>query len=397
VNDRDSLPIKRQLTTFADTFPANEFSARLVEWRAFNYDTIVPHIFNSISVHEYEQFYEQEVGFVTDWDYTHTYDYTSEYSHSNGMFNYLYTLVVEPGSFIQVRDEQYRLMDEDHGDSWIHRHFDQADRLDTLNLKTLGDIYDITDYACYKLNYTGSHTYADSINALYYSNGSFSVSRTFTLNYGTTLTPHPFPLHMSEVAYLGAYTPYGSQMSYYNSPVLGDLLLLSAILNPVYQVASYTNITTSQTQTITYNQTTSGYIITAGSVTLTFDNDGYFTGCTKSVYIAPWSGSYVFNVTWDSIVPNQDEVQPANLLSLTSYPNPFRQDLSIKLSSKDSAPSELNIYNLKGQLIRSWKDIRTDELTWDGRDNADNSISSGIYLIKARQGNDTVTTKVIKL
>jgi hypothetical protein len=393
---KDTLPIKRQLTTYAETFPtALPFNSRLIEWRAFNYDTEVPHIYNSISVHEYEQFYQEEVGFVTDWDYTHTYVYIPTYTYSNGLYHYLYSPDELVSPIELVRDEAYRLIYEESDDSWIRRSFDQTDRLDSLKLQLSGADPLHHNYTCYKLNYAGGNTYADSINGYYYYDNAITNPRTYTLDYGTTLTQHPFPLHMHEVACLSAYTPCGGQMSYYNSPVLADLLLMSAILNPVYQVASYTNIT-SQTQTITYEQTSSGYEVNAGSVTLTFDSDGYFTGCTKSVYIDPWSGSYVFNVTWDTITANEDEVISAHLLSLSSYPNPFRQDLSIKLSSKDNTPSELNIYNVKGQLIRSWKDVRVDELTWDGKDNANRSVSSGIYIIKARQGKGSSTLKVIK-
>ena len=202
---------------------------------------------------------------------------------------------------------------------------------------------------------------------------------------------------MHEVAYLGTYTPYGNQFNYFNTPVLGDLLFISAVLNPVYQVASYTNLSTSQVQSITYEQIPTGYHITVGNMGLWFDTDGYLIRC----YIEGWEGSYFaekdLEITWDSVVSNEDHVQPTNLFSIVSYPNPFRQDLSIKINNKDSVPSDINIYNIKGQLIRTWKDVKADELTWDGRDKDNKPVKSGVYIIRVKNRSQIYVSRVIKL
>ena len=129
---------------------------------------------------------------------------------------------------------------------------------------------------------------------------------------------------------------------------------------------------------------------------LWFDNDGYLIRC----YIEGWEGSYFaekyLEITWDSVVSNEDQIQPTNLFSIDTYPNPFRQDLSIKINNKDSVPSEINIYNIKGQLVRTWKDVKSYELIWDGKDTSNQPVKSGIYLIKAKQGKDISTAKVLK-
>ena len=97
-------------------------------------------------------------------------------------------------------------------------------------------------------------------------------------------------------------------------------------------------------------------------------------------------------------VPNSDDtIIPAlSDYLVNGYPNPFIKDLNIKIDSNTPINSDISIYNLKGQLIRTWKDVKADELTWDGKDTSNQSVSSGIYIIKARQGKDISTAKVLK-
>jgi len=57
----------------------------------------------------------------------------------------------------------------------------------------------------------------------------------------------------------------------------------------------------------------------------------------------------------------------------------------------------ISIYNTKGQLIRRWKDIKTPELTWDGKDSNNRPVSSGVYLIRAKQGDSVQTVKAIRM
>jgi hypothetical protein len=103
------------------------------------------------------------------------------------------------------------------------------------------------------------------------------------------------------------------------------------------------------------------------------------------------------DVTWEYNVLNDDQVSSTPTISISAYPNPFRQSLSISLNNTSKALDEVSIYNIKGQLVRSWKDIKTTELIWDGRNNDNQPFGSGIYLIRAKQGSNQSTIKVLKL
>jgi hypothetical protein len=70
------------------------------------------------------------------------------------------------------------------------------------------------------------------------------------------------------------------------------------------------------------------------------------------------------------------------------YPNPFRDGLKLELSPKESGPLKVDIYNIKGQKVRTLHDAfarNTDlSLFWDARDSSGQTVSSGLYFVRAK-------------
>jgi hypothetical protein len=102
-------------------------------------------------------------------------------------------------------------------------------------------------------------------------------------------------------------------------------------------------------------------------------------------------------LTWEEYTGVDDEVAPAVALNLSAYPNPFQNEVSFRLNSKDNAPSEARIYNLKGQLVRQFGMQKGKTFAWDGKDTELKAVSNGIYLIKITQNKKTSVTKIIKV
>ncbi|MGB4309572.1 MAG: carboxypeptidase regulatory-like domain-containing protein [Candidatus Cloacimonadaceae bacterium] len=69
-----------------------------------------------------------------------------------------------------------------------------------------------------------------------------------------------------------------------------------------------------------------------------------------------------------------------------NYPNPFNPETTIRYSVKEAGRVKLEVYNIKGQLVRTLvdKDHTTGCYTrvFDARDNRGRSISSGVYLVR---------------
>ncbi|MDP2401799.1 MAG: FlgD immunoglobulin-like domain containing protein, partial [Actinomycetota bacterium] len=82
---------------------------------------------------------------------------------------------------------------------------------------------------------------------------------------------------------------------------------------------------------------------------------------------------------------------PGTQLMICVYPNPFKSGTVISLNQKEQAPLNLDIYNLKGQKVYSLHEGNLPEgnhsFTWQGRDQAGNVLSSGIYFLIAKSLN----------
>ena len=86
-----------------------------------------------------------------------------------------------------------------------------------------------------------------------------------------------------------------------------------------------------------------------------------------------------------------------------NYPNPFNPNTEISFSMKEDCIAELSIYNIIGQKVITLftnKSVTEDELyrvTWNGKDETGNSVSSGLYFYKLKAGDFNSTKKMILL
>jgi len=84
-------------------------------------------------------------------------------------------------------------------------------------------------------------------------------------------------------------------------------------------------------------------------------------------------------------VSNDLEEIPSSL-ALANYPNPFNPITSITFNLAEPAYINLDIYNPKGQkvitLTNSLLESGTHQVIWDGKDEQNKSVSSGIYFYK---------------
>ncbi|KQC06674.1 MAG: hypothetical protein APR54_06935 [Candidatus Cloacimonas sp. SDB] len=81
-----------------------------------------------------------------------------------------------------------------------------------------------------------------------------------------------------------------------------------------------------------------------------------------------------------------DEFEIKNLAKQFSvFPNPFNPSTEISFSVEEDSHIKVSIYNTKGQLIKNFEEefynVGDYSITWNGKDNSDNDIPSGIYLI----------------
>jgi len=93
-------------------------------------------------------------------------------------------------------------------------------------------------------------------------------------------------------------------------------------------------------------------------------------------------------------------------ISLTNYPNPFNPTttISFEINTESTKGTELIIYNLKGQNVKSFNCFpecngvqgdTSNSVVWDGKDDNGKPVSSGIYFAKLNTNNQTVSKKML--
>jgi len=82
-----------------------------------------------------------------------------------------------------------------------------------------------------------------------------------------------------------------------------------------------------------------------------------------------------------------------------NYPNPFNPItiISFSLTTDILENTELIIYNIKGQKIKKLEirnlKLGINNVVWNGTDNNDRPVSSGVYFYKLVAGNKTIATR----
>jgi len=100
-----------------------------------------------------------------------------------------------------------------------------------------------------------------------------------------------------------------------------------------------------------------------------------------------WTQLYKLLRGDDSPVP---PIPPLPLIS-KNYPNPFNPFTTIEFSIPATGRAKVAVYNIRGQRVRDLLDSLLDrghhKLIWDGKDNSNRNVSSGIYFFKLDSGN----------
>jgi hypothetical protein len=86
---------------------------------------------------------------------------------------------------------------------------------------------------------------------------------------------------------------------------------------------------------------------------------------------------------------------------LSNYPNPFNPETKIAFNLPESGRVILEIYNIKGQKIKTLLDCYmspgSSEIIWNGRDDFDKTVGSGVYFYKLQTSSQTIIKKMLLL
>lgn len=85
-------------------------------------------------------------------------------------------------------------------------------------------------------------------------------------------------------------------------------------------------------------------------------------------------------------VLNNDINDTPELIQLSCYPNPFKDQLKIRIKDNVQQRSSINIFDIKGRKIKTLLSnqslSKNQEIVWDGFNDQNDKVPSGIYFIK---------------
>jgi len=101
----------------------------------------------------------------------------------------------------------------------------------------------------------------------------------------------------------------------------------------------------------------------------------------------------------DDGVSNDNDVIPTLTQLDGNYPNPFNPETTISYSMKEAGDVRIDIYNLKGQRVKTvvneFAGVGAHQVVWNGQDDSNNSCASGLYFYKMKSGRYSKTNKMI--
>lgn len=98
-------------------------------------------------------------------------------------------------------------------------------------------------------------------------------------------------------------------------------------------------------------------------------------------------------------VNDESEQIPDNIILYQNYPNPFNPSTTISFKIPQKSKVFLEIFDIFGKRIKTLVDDEVDsgihQFTWNGIDDLDNQVASGIYFYRLIVGKNSQTKKMI--
>lgn len=118
-------------------------------------------------------------------------------------------------------------------------------------------------------------------------------------------------------------------------------------------------------------------------------------GCNRNGEV--WE--FTHTQPYTALQEDSDHMPLSPLQYLVSYPNPFITDVKIIYTIKECAPVKISVYTINGAevitLVDKTQKSGKYEYLWNGKDNKGHKLSSGVYFLKFKFGNQVRTKALI--
>ena len=123
------------------------------------------------------------------------------------------------------------------------------------------------------------------------------------------------------------------------------------------------------------------------------------SACAGMYCVPPSNGPFTMTIKENVLSLNANRQLPSAFNLQQNYPNPFNPVTSINYQLASDTHVTLTVYDIMGQKIRTV--VSEDQsagfrsVVWNGKDNYNNPVSSGVYFYRLHAGNYIQTRKMI--
>ena len=160
--------------------------------------------------------------------------------------------------------------------------------------------------------------------------------------------------------------------NYWDSELSGDIYSL-----PGFEIAGTYSVPALESQNLDVTFAPESVMDYYGDIIFTTNNENF-----PVVYVTASGGGTATNASEETFGVEQGIIG--------NYPNPFNPTttISFSLSADNAQNAKLEIYNLKGQVVKEFSDLQNKiSVVWNGTDNLNNPVSSGVYYCKIKLEN----------
>lgn len=239
---------------------------------------------------------------------------------------------------------------------------------------------------------------------LYLPNGTHSITASLAYHQSSTVNniniSPAAPSYEQDFTLINLPPPEGLQFEVFNDT--GTVLLTWGEPNdPVHQVLGYNVYKRFDTGPFVKYQE-----VTASGPTLTFVDEiplhmfGEYKYYVTAKYLNTEGEPTNIVEFYFPYVSNDENETPALVTKLAqNYPNPFNPTTTISFDLAKAGKVKLNVYNIKGQLVRSLVNdalnAGSHRVIWNGTDSRNRRVASGIYYYRLETKGYTKTNKMV--
>ena len=135
------------------------------------------------------------------------------------------------------------------------------------------------------------------------------------------------------------------------------------------------------------------------SVQQTIDN-GYVVAGWTSSFGAGNEDIYLIKIEPDSLGIEELITTQPKVFFLDIFPNPFKKKTNIRFQISTTGSVKIQIYDTAGRLIKEFATVAKNlinQVNWDGTDDANRKLPSGVYFLKLEAGDYSAMEKLILL